>query len=99
MVDAYNLYVGKPEDHPNWDSTAVLYAIRPGRGYFELSEPGAVTLGPKHVTVFTPAPDGKCRYLILKAEQVERIKAVIEDLVSEPPQHSLTLAGAQRVTF
>ena len=37
IVDAYNLYVGKPEDHPNWDSTAVLYAIRPNRGYFNLS--------------------------------------------------------------
>jgi len=99
VVDAYNLYVGKPEDHPNWDSTAVLYAIRPDRGYFELSEPGDVTLGPKHITVFKPQSDGNSRYLILKAEQVERIKAVIEDLVSEPPQHAPAQTTAQRLVF
>ena len=99
IVDAYNLYVGKPEDHPNWDSTAVLYAIRPDRGYFELSQPGAVTLGPKHITVFDAEAAGNCRYLIVKPEQVERIKAVIEDLVSEPPQRSPTITGVQRLTF
>ena len=99
VVDAYNLYVGKPEDHPNWDSTAVLYAIRPDRGYFELSQAGNVTLGPKHVTVFTPAADGNCRYLVLKADQVDRVKTVIEDLVSEPPQHSLPKVMAERVAF
>jgi inosine-uridine nucleoside N-ribohydrolase len=99
VVDAYNLYVGKPEDHPNWDSTAVLFAIRPDRGYFDLSQPGTVTLGPKHVTVFTPDADGNCRYLILKAEQVERIKTVIEDLVTEPQQHALALTGVQRLAF
>jgi inosine-uridine nucleoside N-ribohydrolase len=99
VVDAYNLYVGKPDDHPNWDSTAVLYAIRPERGYFELSQPGTVTLGPKHVTVFTPDTDGNCRYLVLKAQQEGRIKAVIEDLVSEPPQPAPVVAGTQRVAF
>ena len=24
IVEAYKIYVGKPEDRPNWDSTAVL---------------------------------------------------------------------------
>lgn len=99
VVDAYNLYVGKPDDHPNWDSTAVLYAIRPDRGYFELSPPGSVTLGPKHITVFSPQADGLARYLILKADQVERIKAVIADLTSEPPQPALPQNTTQRVVF
>lgn len=88
VVDAYNLYVGKTEDHPNWDSTAVLYAVRPDRGYFELSQPGSVTLDSKSATVFTPTATGNTRYLILQAGQVERIKAVIEDLASEPPQRA-----------
>jgi inosine-uridine nucleoside N-ribohydrolase len=99
VVDAYKLYVGKPEDHPNWDSTAVLYAIRPDRGYFGLSEPGTVTLGPKHITVFTPQADGLSRYLLLKADEVERVKAVIADLTSEPPQPALQQNTAQRVVF
>jgi inosine-uridine nucleoside N-ribohydrolase len=99
VVDAYNTYVGKPEDHANWDSTAVLYAIRPDRGYFELSEPGTVTLGPKDVTVFTPDASGNCRFLILKADQVERVRTVIADLTSEPAQRTPVLASAQKVAF
>jgi inosine-uridine nucleoside N-ribohydrolase len=99
VVDAYNLYVGKPEDHPNWDSTAVLYAIRPDRGYFDLSQSGDVTLGPKHITVFTPDAAGNCRYLLLKTDQVERIRTVIEDLVSEPPQHAPVASQSHKVVF
>jgi inosine-uridine nucleoside N-ribohydrolase len=100
IVDAYKLYVGKPEDHPNWDSTAVLYAIRPDQGYFELSQMGNVSLGEKQTTVFTPDPAGKCRYLILRAEQVERVKTTIADLVTEPPRsQSAARAAAQRLAF
>jgi inosine-uridine nucleoside N-ribohydrolase len=88
VADAFKLYVGKPEDHPNWDSTAVLEAIRPDRGYFNLSLPGRVRLGEKNVTVFTPDPAGNCRYLILKPAQVSRIRELISLLVSEPPRHN-----------
>ena len=99
IVDAYRLYVAKSQDHPNWDSTAVLYAIRPERGYFELSPPGTVTLNRNHATEFVPQPNGQVRYLILKADKVELIKAVIEDLVSEPAQTSAVSIGTQRVAF
>lgn len=87
IVDAYKLYVGKPADHPNWDSTAVLEAIRPDRGYFAFSEPGRVSLGEKNTTVFTRDPKGNCRYLILKPERAEAIRELIATLVSEPPGH------------
>lgn len=86
VVEAYKVYVGKPEDHPNWDSTAVLDAIRPDRGYFDLSAPGTVSLDAKAATVFTPDPAGKCRYLILKPDQVGRVRQLTADLASEPPQ-------------
>ncbi len=99
VVEAYKVYVGKPEDHPNWDSTAVLDAIRPERGYFDLSAPGNVTLGDKAVTVFTPNANGKCRYLILKPNQVSLVRELIADLVSEPPQKSLVGSVSQRVAF
>ncbi len=85
VVEAYKVYVGKPEDHPNWDSTAVLDAIRPDRGYFDLSAPGNVTLDEKNATVFTADVNGKCRYLILKPDQVGRVRELIADLASEPP--------------
>lgn len=99
VVEAYRVYTGKSEDHPNWDSTAVLDAIRPDRGYFDLSEPGNVTLNEKAATVFTPDPSGKCRYLILKQDQVARIRQLIADLVSQPPQKSATSSSTQRVAF
>ncbi len=86
IAEAYRLYVGKPEDHPNWDSTAVLEAIRPNRGYFELSPPGRVKLGPRNSTLFTPDPTGKCRYLIVNREKVEQIRQLMADLASQPPQ-------------
>jgi inosine-uridine nucleoside N-ribohydrolase len=99
VVEAYKVYVGKPADHPNWDSTAVLDAIRPDRGYFDLSPPGSVELGDKNTTVFKPDERGKCRYLILKPEQVATIRGLIADLVSEPPQKLLPGVGAQKLVF
>lgn len=99
IVDAYRLYVGKPEDHPNWDSTAVLEAIRPDRGYFALSLPGRVTLGPDSTTRFTPDPSGNCRYLILKPDEVGDIRTLISALVSQPPQRPPAVMSAQRVPF
>ncbi|MGH9581393.1 MAG: nucleoside hydrolase, partial [Bryobacteraceae bacterium] len=88
IAEAYKIYVGKPVDHPNWDSTAVLEAIRPNRGYFKLSPPGRVRLGPKNTTVFVPDSRGNARYLILKPDQVARLRQLIATLVSEPPQRA-----------
>ena len=99
VVDAYKVYVGKPEDHPNWDSTAVLQAIRPDRGYFDLSPPGSVELGEKDTTVFQPNAQGKCHFLIAKPDQVSRIRELIAALVSEPPLKAASVQSVQRVAF
>jgi hypothetical protein len=85
IAEAYNLYLPNGEDRPSWDPTAVLYAIRPDHAYFELSQPGNVSLGSKDTTVFMPAPNGKCRYLILPPGAAGRVQAVLETLASEPP--------------
>ncbi|HEY7305339.1 MAG TPA: nucleoside hydrolase [Bryobacteraceae bacterium] len=99
IAEAYRLYVKKPEDHPNWDSTAVLEAIQPDRGYFDLSAPGQVKLGPNNTTTFTPDPQGNRRYLIMKPDQVSRIRQLISDLVSEPPQTGPATVPARPVAF
>ncbi|HZS55408.1 MAG TPA: nucleoside hydrolase [Bryobacteraceae bacterium] len=85
IVDAFKIYVPKPENHPTWDATAVVEAIRPDAGYFTLSAPGVVAVGPKSTTVFTPDQHGRCRYLIANLEQTVRVQQLLVDLVSEPP--------------
>ena len=74
-----------PEDRAAWDPTAVLYAIRPEAGYFDLSKPGRLHLGDKSTTVFEPAAQGNCRYLLLRPERVADIRQLLVDLVTEPP--------------
>jgi inosine-uridine nucleoside N-ribohydrolase len=99
IVEAFQIYVRKREDHPNWDSTAVLEAIRADRGYFDLSARGRVRLGPKSTTVFTPDAQGNCRYLILKPDQIARVRELITTLVSEPPQHTPPSVLSRRMLF
>ena len=99
IAEAYRIFLPNHEDRPAWDPTAVLEAIRPDRGYFELSPPGRVKLGPKNITVFTPDPQGNCRYLIIKPDQVGRVRELLATLVSEPPQPLASAADAHRIIF
>jgi inosine-uridine nucleoside N-ribohydrolase len=95
IAEAFRIYVKKGQDRPNWDSTAVLEAIRPDRGYFELSERGRVSVGPNNTTVFTPNAQGNCRYLIIKPDQIGRVRELMTTLVSEPPQHMPSTIAAR----
>jgi len=100
VVAAFKAFAKPGEDRPNYDSTAVLEAIRGDRGYFELSERGRVTLDEKNITVFTPDPQGNCRYMILKPENRARVQELLVTLSSEPPEQKLLSGTAsQRVTF
>lgn len=44
-----------------WDPLVVINAVE-GNALFTLSERGTVTLTPEAVTLFTPTPNGNCRY-------------------------------------
>ena len=99
VKEAFEQFAKPGEDRANYDSTAVLEAVRPDHGYFELSAPGRVTLGRKDVTIFTPDPQGNCRYLILKPENVARVEEALVMLSSEPPQTSKATDSSRRITF
>jgi len=99
VAEAFKQFAKPGDNRPNYDSTAVLEAIRPDHGYFELSAPGRVTLGKKDVTEFTPDPQGNCRYLILKPENVSRVEEALVMLSSEPPQAGKPTTISRRVTF
>jgi inosine-uridine nucleoside N-ribohydrolase len=84
LREAYGLYQKMPYDRETWDLTAVLYAVRPDRGYFGLSEPGRVDVDAAEITQFRPDPKGPHRYLTVNAEQVARVREALVQLASQP---------------
>jgi hypothetical protein len=84
-AEAYRLYNPPPHERPTWDLTSVLYAVFPDRNYFNLSEPGRVTVENDGFTRFDPAPQGRDRFLILTEAQRSRVREALVQLASEPP--------------
>jgi inosine-uridine nucleoside N-ribohydrolase len=87
IAEAYRNYRAMPYDRPTWDLTAVLYAIRPDRGYFDLSEPGQILVGEDAVTHFEPSNHGTRRYLIVNDRQRQKVLEAMIYLASQPPCH------------
>ena len=85
LAEAYRRYLPPPHDRPNWDLTSVLYAVRPERDYFGLSQTGRVSVDDQGVTSFEPDPAGKHRYLIADPHQVTRVREALAMLASQPP--------------
>lgn len=87
LKEAYYLYNPPPHDRPTWDPTAVLYAIYPDRGYFDLSPPGSIKVDDDSATLFRPVKkgEGKHRFLIMSPEQATRVREAIVQLSVEPP--------------
>jgi hypothetical protein len=85
VVDAYRALKPMPYDAPAAALAAVLYAVHPDDGYFKLSDPGTITVLDDGGTRFTPAADGKHRYLIVDPAQKERVLSVYSAMVSAAP--------------
>ena len=90
LAEAYTLYTPPPHYRPTWDLTSVLYAIRPDRGYFDLSPPGRVSITADGLTTFKEFVDGRDRYLILRDEQKGK---ATEALVQLSRQRPASVAG------
>lgn len=85
LAEGYRLYMKMPYDRPTWDLTSVLYAVRPDRGYFGLSEPGTVSIDDQGLSSHAPSADGKHRYLIVDDRQIIRVREALVHLASQPP--------------
>ena len=85
LAEAYQLYMPTPHERPTWDLTSVLWAVRPDRGYFSLSNPGRASVDEEGVTTFEESPDGTHRYLIADELQVARTREALALLASQPP--------------
>jgi inosine-uridine nucleoside N-ribohydrolase len=84
VAEAYRLYEKMPYDRPSWDLTTVLYDLRPDRGYFDLSQPGEVTVAPNGATTFHPSASGKRYYLKTSPMQAARITDSLVWLATQP---------------
>ena len=85
LAEAYQLYMPTPHERPTWDLTSVLWAVRPNRGYFDVSAPGRATVSDEGRTTFEEAPDGNHRYLIVDDAQIVRVREALAQLSSQPP--------------
>ena len=84
IAEAYRNYMKMPYNRPTWDLTAALYGVRPDRGYFTPSPPGAIAVDAAGVTHFTPDPAGRHRYLTVDAAQRARVLETMILLATQP---------------
>jgi len=85
VSEAYIAYIPPPHDRPTWDLTSVLAAVRPDRGYFEVSKPGQVTITDDALSRFEEKAGGKHRFLILNPVAIEKTREALVQLSSQPP--------------
>jgi purine nucleosidase len=85
LAEAYLLYNPPPHDRPTWDLTSVLYGVRSGHSYFDISDTGDVTVADDGLTTFKKNAAGKHRYLIINKAQKLRTLEALQLLSSQPP--------------
>jgi len=83
---AYQFYRGLENEQPTFDLTSVLYAVRPERDYFGLSEPVEVTVHDDATITFAPTENGRFRYMTVTPDQIAMVREVLTNLCSEPPK-------------
>lgn len=90
IAETYRTYCEEqkscPHAHSTFDLTAVLYAVRPDRKYFDVSKPGRITVLDDGGSQFQEVPGGRDRYLILSDKQRARTLEAMVMLASEPPR-------------
>ncbi len=78
---AYELHpCGRLHGRESWDHTALLYAVRPDAGYWNLHPYGRVSVDDEGVTRWHAEESGKHSYL-LPREDYETVRQIIDDLV------------------
>ena len=98
VVDAYRAFKPMPYDAPSRALAATLHAASPAERYFDLSEPGTITVLDDGRTRFTASPAGTHRYLIARPDQKERVLQTYVQLVSAEPPPRPGRSGATALT-
>jgi hypothetical protein len=86
VVDAYRAFTPPPYDAPSRALAAVLHAVSPDEGYFQLSEPGTITVADDGRTRFMPSPAGRHHYLIARPDSKDRVlETYVKMVTAQPP--------------
>jgi hypothetical protein len=85
VAAAYAALGQMPYDTPTTALAALLYAVHPDSGDYQLSVPGTLSVLGDGRTRFTPRADGTRRYLIANPERAPRLLEQYTALVSAPP--------------
>lgn len=87
MTEAYKVYRPMPYSRQTWDLTAVLYAVEPDGGYFNVSPAGEISVDENGRTIFKEIPSGKHHYLTVTGPQKRRIRSRFIEMISRMPRH------------
>ena len=97
VAHSYFVHHGKG-GRESWDLTAMLYAVRPDAGYWNLHPWGRITVGDDGVTGFTGTENGLHTYLIPRMDADELVR-IIDDLVKGSPYYDAPSDRALRPCF
>lgn len=85
VVEGYRHYREMPYDRATWDLLSVVWLLHPE--YFTVSEPGTVVVDDAGYTHFTPAAEGRHRWLTATPEQCDALRDYIVRTTVRAPKN------------
>jgi hypothetical protein len=85
VVEAYRAYKSMPYDARGWDLAAAHYAVHPDAGFFQVSEPGTLTVRDDGRMQFEMGGAGTVRSLTIVPTKKDEFIAAIVGMVSAKP--------------
>jgi hypothetical protein len=84
VADAYHAFKPMPYDAPGHDLAAVHYALHPSSGFFELSEPGTLSVAGDGAVRFTAGGGSVRRLTVDPAKRTECVAALVALATAKP---------------
>jgi hypothetical protein len=99
VADAYRAFKPIPYDAPGDDLAAVHYALHPGSGFFDLSEPGTLSVAGDGAVSFTAGGGSVRRLGVAPATKTECLSALVALATSKPAPPQGRGAGSRAARF
>jgi hypothetical protein len=83
--DAYRAFQAMPYDAPTYDLAAMHYTANPDSGFFQVSEPGALSVADAGAATFAPGGGAVRRITADPSKRAETLAAFVELVGTRPP--------------